>query len=175
MFGPHGTRHRMVALTLALIAVAYLDRVCIAIAAPTIKAELGLSDWQMGVVFSAFTFAYALFEIPSGWLADRFGGRITLTGLVLWWSALTAATGLAGGLGSLLVLRFLFGVGEAGMFPGAARAFARWLPPGERGRAFGLTLMTAALGGALTQPVVVALLGRGGWRGAVASFGGGGG
>src|SRR4029079_3909326 len=71
--------HRVVAFTLGLIAVAYLDRVCIATAAPTMRAELGLSDAQMGLVFSAFTFAYALFEVPSGWMADRFGARITLT------------------------------------------------------------------------------------------------
>jgi len=125
----------------------------------------------MGLVFSAFTLAYALFEIPSGWFADRFGARVTLTRIVLWWSALTAATGLARGLPSLLALRFLFGIGEAGMFPAAARAFGRWLPERERGRAFGLTLMTASLGGAMTQPLVVMLLGRVGWRQAFALFG----
>ena len=170
-FGPDGTRHRMVALTLALIAVAYLDRVCIATAAPTIKAELGLSDWQMGVVFSAFTFAYALFEIPSGWFADRFGARLTLTRIVLWWSAMTAATGLATGFASLVALRFLFGIGEAGAFPATARAYVRWLPVRERGRAFGLAIMTGAVAGALTQPLVVVLLGRITWHQAFAVFG----
>src|SRR4029079_3513842 len=138
MLGPHGTRHRMVALTLALIGVAYLHRVCIATAAPTIKAELGLTDWQMGVVFSAFTLAYALFEVPSGWLADRFGARVTLTRIVLWWSAMTAAPGLVPGFAWLLAVRFLFGVGEAGTFPSMARTYSHWLPAGERGRAFGL-------------------------------------
>jgi len=171
MFGPDATRHRMVALTLALIAVAYLDRVCIATAAPTIKAELGLTDWQMGVVFSAFTFAYALFEIPSGWFADRFGARMTLTRIVLWWSAMTAATGLATGFASLVALRFLFGLGEAGAFPATARAYARWLPVRERGRAFGLAIMTGAVAGALTQPLVVTLLGRISWHQAFAVFG----
>jgi MFS family permease len=171
MFGPDGTRHRMVALTLALIAVAYLDRVCIATAAPTIEAELGLGDWQMGVVFSAFTFAYALFEVPSGWLADRFGARITLTRIVVWWSAMTAATGLATGFLSLVALRFLFGMGEAGAFPATARAYARWLPARERGRAFGLAIMTGAVAGAVTQPLVVLLLGATSWRVAFALFG----
>ncbi|HWP65753.1 MAG TPA: MFS transporter [Candidatus Limnocylindria bacterium] len=171
MFGPDGTRHRMVALTLALIAVAYLDRVCIATAAPAIKADLGLSDWQMGVVFSAFTFAYALFEVPSGWLADRFGARFTLTRIVLWWSAMTAATGLATGFGTLVALRFLFGMGEAGAFPATARAYARWLPVRERGRAFGLAIMTGAVAGALTQPLVVTLLGYITWHQAFAVFG----
>jgi ACS family glucarate transporter-like MFS transporter len=166
-----GTRHRMVALTLALIAVAYLDRVCIATAAPRIKAELGLGDVQMGMVFSAFTLAYALFEVPSGWLADRFGARVTLTRIVLWWSAMTAATGLATGFLSLVALRFLFGMGEAGAFPATARAYARWLPARERGRAFGLAIMTGAVAGAVTQPLVVVLLGWMTWRQAFAIFG----
>jgi MFS transporter, ACS family, glucarate transporter len=168
---PGGTRHVVVGWMLAVAAIAYLDRICISTAAPAIRGELGLSDTQMGVVFSAFTFAYALFEVPSGWLADRFGARLTLTRIVIAWSALTAATGLAQGFLSLVALRFLFGVGEAGMFPAAARAFAHWLPVAERGRAFGLTIMTAALGGALTQPMVVALLARTSWRTAFVLFG----
>ena len=168
---PTRARHVVVAWTLAIAAVAYLDRICISTAAPAIRAELGLSDGDMGLVFSAFTLAYALFEVPSGWFADRFGARLTLTRIVVWWSVLTALTGLAGGLASLLVIRFLFGAGEAGMFPASARAFGRWLPQGERGRAFGLALMTAALGGALTQPLVVALLTRTSWRVAFAVFG----
>jgi MFS family permease len=164
-------RHTVVAFTLALVAVAYLDRVCISTAAPAIKTELGLRDWQMGLVFSAFTLSYALFEVPSGWFADRFGARLTLTRIVLWWSAMTAATGLVGGFGSLVAVRLLFGVGEAGTFPATARAYARWLPERERGRAFGLAIMMGALGGALTQPLVVFLLGSMSWRYAFAIFG----
>jgi MFS family permease len=161
----------MVCFALGAMAVAYLDRVCISMAAPAIKADLGLSDAQMGVVFSAFTLAYALFEVPSGWLADRFGARLTLARIVLWWSAMTAATGLARGFGTLVALRWLFGMGEAGVLPSLSRAFARWLPPGERGRAFGLTIMAGALGGALTQPMVVAMLERFSWRQAFPIFG----
>lgn len=164
-------RYQVVGFTLALIAVAYLDRVCIATAAPTMKAALGLSDGQMGLVFSAFTFAYALFEVPSGWLADRFGARVTLTRIVLWWSAMTAMTGLAVGFVSLVVIRLLFGMGEAGAFPATARAYARWLPRAERGRFFGLAIMTGAFAGAATQPLVVAALGVMGWRHAFALFG----
>jgi len=164
-------RHGVLGLTLALTAVAYLDRVCIATAAPAMKADLHLSDAQMGYVFSAFTLAYALFEVPSGWLADRFGPRLMLTRIVLWWSAMTAATGVVGGFVSLVAVRFLFGMGEAGTFPSMARAYARWLPAPERGRAFGLALMTAALGGAATQPLVVALLNRIHWRQTFPIFG----
>ena len=95
----------LLAFTLAAMAVAYLDRVCISTAAPFVKADLGLSDAQMGWVFSAFTLSYALFEVPSGWLADRFGARWMLTRIVLWWSAMTAATGAAQGFASLVALR----------------------------------------------------------------------
>ncbi len=168
---PTRARHVVLAFALAAVAIAYLDRVCISTAAPSLKADLALSDAQMGYVFSAFTLAYALFEVPSGWLADRFGARSTLTRIVLWWSAMTAATGAASGFASLVALRWLFGMGEAGVFPSLARAFARWFPARERGRAFGLTVMAAALGGAATQPIVVALLERMSWRHAFPIFG----
>jgi MFS transporter, ACS family, glucarate transporter len=166
-----GARHLVVGWILVAAAISYLDRVCIATAAPAIKLDLGLSDAEMGLVFSAFTLAYALFEIPAGWLADRFGARLTLARVVVWWSFFTAITGLAAGLYSLLALRFLFGMGEAGMFPGAAQAFGRWLPAHERGRAFGWTLLTAAFGGAASQPLVVWMLGHASWRVAFAVFG----
>src|SRR5687768_4500867 len=91
---PTRVRHGVVSMTLAMIAIAYLDRVCISTAAPAIKSELGLSDAQMGFVFSAFTLSYALFEVPAGWFADRYGARVALTRIVLWWSAMTAATGV---------------------------------------------------------------------------------
>ena len=171
--GPRPTRARHIVLgfILGLTAVAYLDRVCIATTAPAMMADLGLGDAQMGYVFSAFTLAYALFEIPSGWLADRFGARLMLTRVVVWWSVMTAATSLAQGFTSLFILRLLFGLGEAGAFPGTARAFSHWLPAGERGRAFGLAVMSGALGGALTQPLVVALLERMSWRQTFQIFG----
>jgi len=168
---PTRARRTMLAFALGATAVAYLDRVCISTAAPAIKSDLGLDDAQMGYVFSAFTLAYALFEVPSGWLADRFGARLMLTRIVLWWSAMTAATGLAQGFASLVAVRWLFGMGEAGVFPSLTRAFGRWLPVRERGAAFGLTLMAAALGGALTQPLVVALLSHVSWRKAFPIFG----
>ncbi len=168
---PTRARHVVLGFVLALTAVAYLDRVCIATTAPAMKADLGLSDAQLGYVFSAFTLAYALFEIPSGWLADRFGPRLMLTRVVIWWSVMTAATGLARGFASLFALRLLFGLGEAGTFPGTARAFSHWLPARERGRAFGLAVMSGALGGALTQPLVVFMLQHMSWRRTFQVFG----
>jgi sugar phosphate permease len=171
MSAPTRVRHGVLGFTLVLTAIAYLDRVCISTAAPAMKEDLHISDIEMGYVFSAFTLAYALFEVPSGWLADRFGARVTLARIVLWWSAMTAATGAVTGFASLLAVRFLFGLGEAGAFPSMARAYSRWLPAPERGRAFGLALMTAALGGAATQPLVVWLLGRVHWRHTFMLFG----
>ena len=168
---PTRVRHKVVWLTLVMIAIAYLDRVCISIAAPAIKSELGLSDTRMGFVFSAFTLSYALFEVPSGWFADRFGARVALTRIVIWWSAMTAATGLVGGFAALFTVRLLFGIGEAGAFPASARAYARWLPARLRGRLFGVLIMAAALSGAVTQPLVVALVSRIGWRPTFAIFG----
>lgn len=159
-------RHGVLFLVLAVTAISYLDRVCISMTAPFMQKDLGLSDAQMGFVFSAFTLAYALFEVPAGWLADRFGPRLMLTRVVVWWSLLTAITGLAGGFASLLIVRFLFGAGEAGVFPGSSRVFSRWLPSDWRGNAFGLALMTALLGGALTQKMTAHLLEvfHGNWR-----------
>jgi MFS family permease len=164
-------RVAVVALTLALVAVAYLDRVCISTAAPAIRAELGLDQLQLGMVFSAFTFTYGLFEIPSGWLADRFGARKALMRIVLFWSAMTAATGLVSGFLSLVLVRALFGIGEAGAFPSTARAYARWLPEKARGTAFGAAIMVGALTGAVTQPLVVKLLPAIGWRATFFAFG----
>ncbi len=169
---PTAVRQRVLGFTLVLTAIAYLDRVCISMAAPAIKADLGISDTEMGWVFSGFTGADAGGEVPSGDLSDRFGARLILTRIVVWWSELTAITGGAWSFASLLTIRFLFGVGEAGAFPSMARTYARWLPARERGRAFGLTLMAGALGGALTQPLVVALLDWMHWRHTFFVFGG---
>ena len=110
-------RFTVLRLTFVLSIITFIDRVCIASAAPAIRDELGLNAVQIGWVFSAFTFAYAFFEIPSGWLGDVFGPRKVLLRIVLWWSAFTMATGLAWNFASLAGARFLFGAGEAGAYP----------------------------------------------------------
>ncbi len=168
---PSRVRYGVVALALSVMAVAYLDRVCIAVAAPRLRNDIRLTDTQLGYVFSAFTLAYALFEIPGGWLADRFGARLMLARIVIWWSAMTMLTGAATGFWSLILVRFLFGVGEAGLLPTLARAFHQWLPPLEAGRAFGLTVMAGAVAGALSQPLVAALLEVMSWRWSFVIFG----
>jgi MFS family permease len=135
------------------------------------QRDLGLSNTQMGLVAMAFTIAYGLFEIPTGRLGDRFGSRSVLTRIVVWWSAFTALTGAATGFASLVAIRFLFGAGEAGAFPNAARVISRWFPVAERGRVQGLMLTAAQLGGVAAPAAAAAVIGVAGWRWAFAVFG----
>lgn len=164
-------RFTVLRFTFALSVITYLDRVCIATAAPSIREDLHLDAIQMSWVFSAFTLAYAIFEIPSGWLGDTIRPRKVLTRIVLWWSAFTMATGLARNLTSLLTFRFLFGAGEAGAFPNASRSFSEWMPPREQGRAHGILFMGTRLGGALAPPVALWLITKFGWRASFWAFG----
>ncbi len=157
-------RHRVLALMFALTLITYLDRVCISATAGAMSEELGLTRVQMGEVFSIFVLGYTLFEIPGGWLADRFGSRMLLTRIVIWWSAFTALTGIAWSYSSLLVIRFLFGCGEAGAFPGCTSAISRWFPFSERGRAQSVIMVGSRLGGAFAPAVVIVLMGIVGWR-----------
>jgi MFS transporter, ACS family, glucarate transporter len=144
--------------------VTYLDRVCISAAAPYISDELHLTTVQMGTVLSAFALAYALFEIPSGWLADLIGPRQVLTRIVLWWSAFTMLTGAARGYASLVAIRFLFGAGEAGALPSASNCIARWFPLSERGKANGALLFGTRVGGMVSVPLVLQIIRLWGWR-----------
>src|ERR1700730_1863362 len=147
-----------------LAVITYLDRVCISVAAPFMMRDLEMTVVQMSLVFSAFTLAYSLFEIPSGWLVDVKGPRRVLTRIVLWWSAFTALTGAAAGFRSLLAFRFFFGAGEAGAFPGIARAFSGWFPACERGQATGVMFLGSRLGGMLSAPLALLLIRQLGWR-----------
>ena len=164
-------RYRVLALAVALAGITYLDRVCISLTAPAMMKDLGLSKVQMSFVFSAFTLAYGLFEIPTGWWGDRIGTRRVLTRIVIWWSSFTMFTAGAFSYGSLLVIRFLFGVGEAGAWPNAAKTFSRWFPVTERGRAQGIFFMGAHLAGGITPLLVTWMLTRMHWRSVFLVFG----
>jgi MFS family permease len=164
-------RYRVVALVVSFGALTYLDRVCISVMAPHIMAEFGLSQIQMSYVFSVFTLSYGIFEIPTAWWADRIGSRAVVARIVAWWSTFTVASGMAFNYVSLLVVRFLFGVGEAGAWPNAARVFSRWIPAGERGLMPGLLFAGAHLTGGITPILVTALLGYLNWRMIFAAFG----
>jgi MFS transporter, ACS family, glucarate transporter len=159
-----GLRARVLAMTVALAFLTYLDRVCISVTAPAIVRDLRLTTIQMGFVFSAFIATYALFEIPTGWWADRIGSRRVLTRIVVWWSVFTGLTGTAWNFRSLVALRALFGAGEAGAWPTVARALSRWFPEQERGTAQGIFFMGAHLGGGVTPILVAAIAERMGWR-----------
>jgi sugar phosphate permease len=168
---PTHARYRVVALATALAMITYLDRACIATLAPGIMRDLGLTTVEMGYVFTVFQLAYALFEIPTAWWADQKGTRAVLSRIVLWWSALTAATGAAFSYPVLLVVRFLFGAGEAGAWPCVARTFSRWIPGRERGTVQGIFFAGAHLVGGLTPAVVLWLLQWLSWRQIFVSFG----
>jgi sugar phosphate permease len=161
---PTRIRHAVLWMTVLAYMITYFDRVVISSAVPSIQAEFGFSLITMGWILSAFQWSYALFQIPGGWLGDRFGPRRALTGVVIWWSCFTAATTMAWSAGSMAVFRFLFGMGEAGAFPIATRSLSRWMLPSERGFAQGVTHAGARLGGALTPAIVVLLIADFGWR-----------
>jgi len=171
---PRPTRVRYIVLwlTVAAYTITFMDRVVISAAVPSIQKEFGFSIVTMGWILSSFQWAYALFQIPGGWLGDRFGARRALSAIVLWWSLFTAATTLAWNAGSMAMLRFLFGMGEAGAFPIATRSLSRWMLPAERGFAQGVTHAGARLGGALTPALVVLIIARYGWRAPFLGFAG---
>ncbi|MFO0960829.1 MAG: MFS transporter [Isosphaeraceae bacterium] len=171
--GRSRVRFAVLGFAVALAAITYLDRVCIAHADVTaaIRSELGLSKTQMGWAFSTFTLAYALFEIPTGAWGDRIGTRRVLTRIVVWWSAFTMLTASAFNYASLLTIRFLFGAGEAGAFPNSARTISRWFPLAERGTAQGIFFAGAHLSGGLTPLFVTFALMFLPWRGVFLAFG----
>ncbi len=169
---PTRTRHWVIVFAVALAIITYIDRVCISKAAPLIQTDLNLTKEQMGWIFGAFGLAYALFEIPGGWLGDKIGPRRVLMRVVSFWSVFTMLTGAAWNYASMLVCRFLFGAGEAGAFPNMTKMFTIWLPQRERGMAQGITWLAARWGGSFTPLLVLWVLGMMSWRHAFMLFGG---
>lgn len=160
---PQG-RHFMALGMFLLALLLYIDRVCISVAKDPVAGELGLSDKAMGWVLSIFALGYALFQVPGGRLADRFGPRLALTSIVTFWSVLTALTGAVWNYISLLFVRFFFGAGEAGAFPGMSRAIFSWIPLKERGLITGINFSGSRLGAAFALPFVAWLIEAYGWR-----------
>jgi ACS family glucarate transporter-like MFS transporter len=161
---PVEKRHFVVGGLFVLSLILYIDRAAISSAKSAIAHDLALSDTAMGWVFGAFSLGYAFAQIPWGWFADHGGPRVALAIVVSLWSAFTSLTGTAHALAWLLLVRFLFGVAEAGAFPGSARTFYNWLPPGERGLANGILFSGALLGGGLAFPLCQWLSMAHGWR-----------
>ena len=168
---PTRVRHAILWLTVAAYMITYMDRVVIASSVPSLREEFGFSMVTVGWILSAFRWGYALFQLPGGWLGDRFGPRRALSGIVVWWSAFTCATALSWNFTSMAVIRFLFGAGEAGAFPIATRSLSRWMLPSERGFAQGITHAGSRLGAAMTPPIVVWIMVAYGWRATFLLFG----
>ncbi len=168
---PTQARQLVLAFMVTLAIITYVDRVCISQATPNIRHDLGLDEKQMGWVFAAFSFSYALFEIPAGWMGDRFGPRSVLMKVVVLWSVFTAATGWAWNYLSMLVCRIFFGAGEAGCFPNATKIFTIWLPSSERARAQSTLWLSARWGGAFTPVLVTLVMKYVNWRWTFTLFG----
>ena len=154
---------------LVISAVSFLDRVNISIAGPSMEREFHLDHIQLGWIFSAWVLGYALFQAPSGRLADRFGPRRILFLGTVWWALFTALTALvpatiAASLALLVVVRFLLGMGESIMYPASNRLVAAWIPSQERGLANGLIFAGVGLGSAITPPFIAYIIYHHGWR-----------
>ena len=167
---PTRARYFVVLLAISLAVLSYVQRVAISQAAEPIAHDLHLPKQQMGLIFGAFGLAYALFEIPMGLLGDRLGVRRVLTQIVLAWSVCTALTGAAWNVASMVVIRFLFGAGEAGCFPNLTRMLSAWMPARERVTAQALMWAFARWGGAITPPLALLAITLFGWRWAFVHF-----
>jgi MFS transporter, ACS family, glucarate transporter len=163
----------ILALLFGTSVVTYIDRVNISVTARQMMPAFGLTEQEMGWVFSAFVVGYALFQIPGGWLADRLGARVVLTGALIWWSVCTALTAfvaasplaeMIGIVGALLFVRFALGLGEAVALPSFNRAVANWMPPDSRGLGIGIAIGGIGLGSALTPPLAAWVMVNWGWQ-----------
>ncbi len=170
---PSPLRWLILGLLFTISVVTYIDRVNISVTARQMMPALGLTEQEMGFVFSAFVIGYALFQIPGGWLGDRWGARIVLTIALLWWSCFTALTATAastflaealGFVGALAIVRFFLGVGEAAALPTFNRAITDWLPPQERGFGIGAAIGGIGIGAAITPPVTAWVMVNYGWQ-----------
>lgn len=157
-------RYRVLVLLCSLTTLTYLDRICISIVGVRVKADLGLSNTEFGWVLAAFSLAYALFEIPAGVLGDKIGAKAMFIRIVLWWSLFTIFTGFVTGLISLIIIRFLFGMGEAGTYPNSLIVVSRWFPANEMGRVLSWVGVGSQIGSAVAPLIIVPLAVAYGWR-----------
>lgn len=157
-------RLAVVAALFVMTVIFYIDRAAIASTLKPMSEDLGFSLKEKGWILGMFALGYALGQVPGGWLADRFGPRIVLVLCVVGWSLFTGLTGAVQGLTALIVVRFLFGVAEAGALPACSRVFRNWLPLRERGRANGVSFSGTRLGAAVSFPLFAWMIPRWGWR-----------
>lgn len=158
-------KRNQVLLVLAVLSmITFLDRIAISTASKSIMNELGLTPVQWGWILGVFTIAYAAFEVPTGFLGDRHGAKKTLARVVIWWSVFTILTGTASTFAVMLIVRFFFGVGEAGAYPNSSIVLSKWFPAIERGRAQAVIWGASRIGAALTPFVVIPIQTRYGWQ-----------
>src|SRR5215831_11573595 len=168
---PTRVRYSILVLGFSVGLVMYLDRTCMGFVITKTMSEFGVNKITMGWSVSAFNWMYSLFQVPGGWLADRFGSRIVLAVAIAWWSIFTAATGSAFGPGSLAIMRGLFGMGEAAAWPAASRSLLPWLPARQRAFGQGFQHSGSRLGAALTPALAVSIMAHSGWRSVFYVFG----
>ena len=157
-------RFRVLIFLFFLTLITYLDRICISLVGVKIKSDFHLTNEQFGWALAAFALAYAIFEIPSGVLGDKIGQRAVLIRIVLWWSVFTALTGLTIGLITLIIVRFLFGVGESGAYPNSSAVVSRWFPAVETSRAMSALFVGQNAGAAIAPLIIIPISIAFGWR-----------
>ncbi len=141
-----------------------MDRINISVTAPMIMKELGWDEAALGIILSSFFVGYTLLQIPGGWLADRFGGKLILSCGVLWWSLFTLITPLARSVTGMAAFRTLMGLGEGVNFPSIQSLTARWVPAGERSRVMGFILSGISVGNIIAFPLATWIMLTLGWR-----------
>jgi len=157
-------RWRVVAVVFVLAFITIAVRVCISSAKLQMASELRITDVEFGWVFGVFAAGYSIAMVPAGWMGDRFGPRVFLASIVCGWALLTAGTGFATGFASLIILRLLFGVAEAGVYPAATKALFKWMAPSERASALGLLNAGSRLGAAVGLGIATYIILWLGWR-----------
>jgi MFS transporter, ACS family, glucarate transporter len=167
--GRSRVRLGLVFLLFLISAIAVLDRTNISVAGVQMRQEYGIDQVRLGWVFSAFLIGYALFQVPAGWLAMRFGPRKVLTGALVWWGVFTALTALvppdaSHALLLLFMVRLALGIGESVVYPSGNQLLSRWIPVQERGKANGWIFAGVGAGSGITPPLITAIILAGGWR-----------
>jgi sugar phosphate permease len=168
---PTRRRHWVLFLLSLMYLITYMDRTNLSVMAPLISQEFHFDKVTMGIIFGAFSWSYGLFQVPCGYLGDKYGPRRMLGAFAFCWSLLTSAIVMAGTATAFWICRFLLGIGEAGAFPTATRALTHWIAPTERGFAQGFTHAFSRFGAAITPLITVWVASKWGWRAAFLLFG----
>lgn len=166
-------RYNILALLFLISLLTFLDRVNISVAGKFINEAYGFTPTQYGIIFSAFVFGYMLFQLPGGFLADRFGSRLVLTFAIVWWSVFTIITAVAGNIflagifgafGSFIIVRLLIGLGEGIAYPASSKVVSVWIPYKHRAFANGILLSGIGVGSAITPPFITWIVLHWGWQ-----------